>query len=46
MGGGPEFRMVAAPDEHFTAGGWWLNREGRKTAFLEWTKTVTGVFGI
>ena len=46
MGGGPEFRMVAAPDENFTPGGWWRNREGRKTVFLEWTKTVTGVFGI
>jgi hypothetical protein len=39
-------RVVAAPTRNFTTTGWWLNREGQKTVFLEWTKTVTGVFGI
>lgn len=45
-GGGPDMRVVAAPDKYFTPDGWWQSREGRKTAFMEWTKTVTRVFGI
>ena len=45
-GGGPDMRVVAAPDKYFTPDGWWQSREGRKTAFIEWTKTVTRVFGI
>jgi len=38
----PEIRyiVVGASDQYFSAGGWWHDREGRKTAFLEWTKTV------
>ena len=43
---GFEMRVVAAPDEYFTANGWWHTREGRKTVFLEWTKTITSLFGI
>jgi len=46
VGGGPGIRMVAAPDQFFTAGAWWRNREGRKTAFMEWLKTITGALGI
>jgi len=46
MGGGPEMRVVASPDRFFAPGSWWLNREGRKTAFMEWTKTVASEFGI
>jgi len=46
MGGGPGLRVVAAPDRFFTAGGWWRNREGRKTALLEWFKTIAGALGI
>jgi uncharacterized SAM-binding protein YcdF (DUF218 family) len=46
MGGGPSMRVVAAPDQYFTPTGWWFSREGKKTTFLEWTKTVTGAFGI
>jgi uncharacterized SAM-binding protein YcdF (DUF218 family) len=46
MGGGPNIRMVAAPDRFFTAGAWWRNREGRKTALMEWFKTITGAVGI
>ena len=45
-GGGPELRVVASGDQFFNAGDWWHNREGRKTVLLEWTKTVTSVFGI
>jgi uncharacterized SAM-binding protein YcdF (DUF218 family) len=45
-GGGPELRVVTSGDRFFSAAGWWHNREGRKTAFLEWTKTLTSVFGI
>ena len=41
MGGGPDLRVVAAPDKFFNPGSWWQSREGRKTAFLEWTKTVS-----
>jgi uncharacterized SAM-binding protein YcdF (DUF218 family) len=38
--------MVAAPDENFTADGWWHNREGRKTFLVESEKTVANWFGI
>ena len=45
-GGGPQLRVIAAGDRFFTAANWWHNREARKLAFLEWTKTLTSVFGI
>jgi uncharacterized SAM-binding protein YcdF (DUF218 family) len=45
-GGGPEIRMVATPDPMFDPESWWHTREGRKVAFLEWTKTITSVVGI
>jgi uncharacterized SAM-binding protein YcdF (DUF218 family) len=45
-GGGPGMRVVAAPDQFFTAGAWWRNREGCKTAVMEWFKTITGAVGI
>lgn len=35
-----EIHTVAAPDKYFSAGGWWHNREGQKTALYEWMKTV------
>ncbi len=35
-----EITMVAAPDTHFSADGWWKNREGQKTALYEWMKTI------
>ncbi len=35
-----DIHMVAAPDTFFSAGGWWHNREGRKTLFMEWSKTL------
>jgi uncharacterized SAM-binding protein YcdF (DUF218 family) len=31
---------IAAPDENYTANGWWHNREARKTFLTEWEKTV------
>ena len=45
-GGGPNLRMVASRDRFFSAAGWWHNREGQKTAFMEWSKTVATVFGL
>ncbi len=41
-----QFIVVAAPDTSFTADGWWHTRQGEKTAFIEWLKTVTEPFGI
>lgn len=41
-----EVITVAAPDVNFTAHGWWKNRQGQKTAFYEWLKTVTSWFNI
>jgi uncharacterized SAM-binding protein YcdF (DUF218 family) len=43
---GLDMRVVAANDEYFTAKGWWHTREGCKTVFLEWTKTIANLFGI
>lgn len=43
---GIEFRPVAAPDPYFAPHSWWKTRDGRRIAFLEWVKTVTGPFGI
>jgi uncharacterized SAM-binding protein YcdF (DUF218 family) len=41
-----EFHLTSAPDPYFSAGGWWKNREGRKTFLVEWEKTVANWFGI
>jgi uncharacterized SAM-binding protein YcdF (DUF218 family) len=43
---GFEMRVVAAPDEYFRPGGWWLNREGQKIFFIEWSKTVASMLGM
>lgn len=40
------FCVVAAADPDFSPDGWWHSREGRKTAFIEWCKTVASAFGI
>jgi uncharacterized SAM-binding protein YcdF (DUF218 family) len=45
-GGGPQVRMVAAPDEFFQPNSWWRSRQGQKTAFMEWSKTVATTFGL
>ncbi|HXI44391.1 MAG TPA: YdcF family protein [Bryobacteraceae bacterium] len=41
-----ELHMVAAPDEFFSAYGWWHTREGRKTFFLECSKTLASMVGM
>jgi uncharacterized SAM-binding protein YcdF (DUF218 family) len=46
MGGGPQMRVVAAPDEFFKPDSWWRNRQSRKTFLFEWLKTITGPLGI
>lgn len=43
---GIEIRMVAAPAEFFSADGWWHTREGRKTFFLECSKTLASMVGM
>jgi uncharacterized SAM-binding protein YcdF (DUF218 family) len=45
-GGGPQIRVLATPDRDFDPDTWWRTRQGRKVAFLEWTKTVTSWFGV
>ena len=42
----PRCVVVAAPDQYFTPGGWWKNREARKTFLFEWMKTVASWFKI
>ena len=46
MGGGPAMRTVAVPDEYFRPDSWWRNREGQKTVFFEWSKTVATALGM
>jgi uncharacterized SAM-binding protein YcdF (DUF218 family) len=45
-GGGPEIRMVAVPYPDYDPATWWRNRESRKVAFFEWTKSITALVGI
>ena len=40
IAGDLSFCAVAAADHDFTPDGWWHTREGRKTAFIEWCKTI------
>jgi uncharacterized SAM-binding protein YcdF (DUF218 family) len=40
-----QMRVVAAPDKDFRAGSWWKSREGQKTVFYEWCKTVAAAVG-
>jgi uncharacterized SAM-binding protein YcdF (DUF218 family) len=46
MGGGPAMRLVAAPDKYFRPDNWWKSRQGLKTVFMEWSKTVATAFGV
>jgi uncharacterized SAM-binding protein YcdF (DUF218 family) len=46
LGGGPQMRVIATSDQDYDPQAWWRTRQGRKVAFLEWTKTVTGMLGI
>jgi len=41
-----QMRVIAVPDENYHADSWWLNREGQKTFFLEWSKTVATYLGM
>jgi uncharacterized SAM-binding protein YcdF (DUF218 family) len=45
---GPDlpFCTVAASGPDFSPDGWWHSREGRKTAFFEWCKTIANFLGI
>ena len=43
--GGPWFHTIAAPAADFTPAGWWHSREGEKTVFFEWCKTVATAAG-
>ena len=43
---GIEGRMIAAPDKYAEHGTWWKEREGRKTIFFEWSKTIATVLGL
>lgn len=36
---------IPAPDPYFTPSTWWQTREGQKTFFLEWTKTIAAHLG-
>jgi uncharacterized SAM-binding protein YcdF (DUF218 family) len=45
-GGGPDMRVVASGDQFFNSSDWWRRREGQKTVFMEWTKTIATAFGI
>ncbi len=41
-----QFAVVSAPDNYFSAGAWWTNREGRKTFLYEWLKTLGYWYGL
>ena len=43
---GLDMRVVAAPDEYFRWNSWWRNREAQKIFYMEWSKTVAGLFGL
>ena len=45
-GGGPQMRTVAAPDKFFRPDSWWRTRQGQKTVFMEWSKTLATAFGL
>ena len=46
QGSGIEMRIVAAPDEFFRIASWWRSREGQKTVFFEWSKTIATSIGL
>jgi hypothetical protein len=37
--------LIAVPNQDFLPDKWWQEREGKKVALLEWTKTVATWFG-
>jgi hypothetical protein len=46
FGDAVRFTMVAAPDEFFEPNRWWKTREGQKTFFYEFSKTVANWIGL
>jgi uncharacterized SAM-binding protein YcdF (DUF218 family) len=46
LGAQVEMRTVAAPDEFFRSESWWRSRQGQKTVFIEWSKTVASAIGM
>ncbi len=46
MGYQPAMRAVASTDRFFRVAQWWRTREGRKTVFFEWSKTLAFTLGI
>ena len=42
---GLEMRVVAAPDRSFQRNSWWKSRQGQKTVFIEWWKTLATALG-
>jgi uncharacterized SAM-binding protein YcdF (DUF218 family) len=46
MGYLPAMRVVTASDRFFRIDRWWQTREGRKTIFFEWTKTLAFAVGL
>jgi uncharacterized SAM-binding protein YcdF (DUF218 family) len=46
LGAGVEVRSIAAYDPYFRPEDWWQNREGQKTVFYEYSKTVAGWLGL
>jgi uncharacterized SAM-binding protein YcdF (DUF218 family) len=45
-GGGPEMRVVAAPDRYFHPESWWRQRQAQKTVLEEWLKTFATALGM
>lgn len=45
-GSGMDLRSYAVPDALFDPDHWWESREGQKTTFYEWSKTLAAVFGL
>lgn len=41
-----ELLPIAAPDPYFTPDAWWRSREGQKTMFFEFSKTVADWIGL
>lgn len=41
-----QIRVIAAPDEYYTADSWWHSRNARKIWFIEWTKTLATLIGL
>ncbi len=46
MGGGPEFRTIAATNPDFDPESWWRSRQGQKTFVIESLKAVAHFLGM